>query len=308
MESWRAVVVSSVGRRAVRHVPNIRAQLLAVVSGLRPAFLWDFCPTSAEQAAALIASCLSSGLLPAADLATVLLEGDVYTCEVSVLRSRLTREDYVLVDASQARQSPQVACASVRAEFQRQTASLLEQLTSVSSCDTVHLVPEPSWSLPAAAGLLLGYPVIYWCDIRDGAGEHCLTGEPLKLFTVMVRGHGQKEMSLFSFSVPWKILDGSSGLDIGSDVRLNSEEAAVCPHGQTADQMANAPSNDDVEVAFLSGRTSPSLPCPNTSESSVAAFLQLWKADIPPCWNGEAAGTECLVVLEELVTPVSVTL
>lgn len=196
---------------------RIAGEFLAVGSGLKPGFLYDY---NAARATDVLNYCLALRQLGltsgAASLYVFELGGSVLllNLEHSIQRLELiSRKDvhFPAVDVSASRALPAVCSPQVRDQIRCHLSDILEQLKILrsSSIDVVHkLVSPPEWNLCTLFGTLLGYPLPYWFDTSKGF-ENCLALTPLRVYTVRAccsRVAGGINLTVYSFSVPECVL------------------------------------------------------------------------------------------------------
>ncbi|XP_043911716.1 UPF0739 protein C1orf74 homolog [Protopterus annectens] len=197
---------------------RIAGEFLAVGSGLKPGFLYDYNAAGAvdvlNYCLALRQLGLTSGM---ASLYVFELGGSVLllNLEHSIQRLEMLigRKDanFPAVDVSANRALPAVCSPAVRDQIRCHLSDILQQLKVLrhSSGDMVHkLLSPPEWNLCTLFGTLLGYPLPYWFDTSKGF-ENCLALTPLRVYTVKAccsRVAGGINLTVYSFSVPECVL------------------------------------------------------------------------------------------------------
>ncbi|XP_069489388.1 UPF0739 protein C1orf74 homolog [Ambystoma mexicanum] len=188
---------------------HLAAEVLAVDSGLKPAFLYDHSSAGIIQLQDYLHELHFIGfiqhhlhLLDISDnIILVNVENTVSNLESSWLRKRV-------VDISSSLTSPVVCEPGHPREIEGHILELLHHLTMFGNGTpgtiSTGTISNPKWNLCTIFGLLLGYPVPYWFDTDKGF-ENCLALTPLRIFTVQVlcpKISDTMQFKLYSFSVP----------------------------------------------------------------------------------------------------------
>lgn len=189
-----------------KYFKELSIQIAVVAAGLKRAFLWDIGPVQllTDEVLLEIVKAINVQFCYRNDLCLVTL-GD----EKFILNQKLTPlevEEHVFIDVSKQWKFPQIA--KIHEHFIRKMEILVEELEDQFEFGYIEAIKgfledrirlanmEEDDCIPAAFGILIGYPVVY-CFGPSSKEENCLQGEPLivhqmKLFDVLV----------MSFSVP----------------------------------------------------------------------------------------------------------
>lgn len=227
---WEAALVQHFGSKAVRYLPAVVANILAVGCGLKPAYLWDAFASPAGPVRLFVDHLKGRGLLES-HLDVVVVGEDVFVVSlaqtVNTLRRLVDGSSLPLVDVSKVHGSPQLAddgnAALVKGHLLGVLAQLypplrdgqLHRANSNSHTELIELQLGAQWNLTTLYGALLRYPVMYWYDASvETASDSCLAMSPLRVYDVSAapsplhdRGPAATAdswsiHSIYSFSVP----------------------------------------------------------------------------------------------------------
>jgi len=165
----------------------VKANLKALASGRRPAFLWDKGVLSEGQALAVVEAC--------GHLRVLSLAGDFVFVDAQPTIARLRSGMDEVAFVSLAGRAPTVLESAPDA-VQGDAAKLAEALSEAKGGDVLHVDPSDGTGM---AGLLLGYPVVY---CQASSDSNCL--ENIDLSVIGVKDPGL-DVHLFSFSYPARL-------------------------------------------------------------------------------------------------------
>ncbi|XP_019369602.1 PREDICTED: UPF0739 protein C1orf74 homolog [Gavialis gangeticus] len=190
---------------------HLAGEILAVASGLKPAFLYDYNAVGVEQVRDYLRQVQDIGLtrhplhlLSIADNILILnLEKTVLHLESLLLRSKV-----LLVDVSASRECPRLCEPEQVDSLKGHVSDLLAHVKAVervaSQPVSTSQIFSADWNLCTVFGVLLGYPASYVFNAEKGF-ENCLSLTPLRVFTVQAscpRISKDLRVHIYSFSVP----------------------------------------------------------------------------------------------------------
>ncbi|MEE6493431.1 hypothetical protein FKM82_016827 [Ascaphus truei] len=189
---------------------NLAAEILAVDSGLKPSFLYDYSAAGVEQIQSYLKELQHMGLIQG-HLLVLNIAGNILIINVpraiSCLDTLLGSEDLHLIDVSASLEHP-VMCSQIQVPQMR--SPLLELLDHLQPYQgekpamvSVGDIHSPVWNLCTVFGFLLGFPAAYWFDTTRGF-ENCLSLIPLRRFSVQASCSriNLHRVQLYSFTVP----------------------------------------------------------------------------------------------------------
>ncbi|XP_006035896.1 UPF0739 protein C1orf74 homolog [Alligator sinensis] len=190
---------------------HLAGEILAVASGLKPAFLYDYNAVGVEQVQNYLRQIQDMGLtrhplhlLSIADNILILnLEKTVLHLESLLLMNKV-----LLIDVSASRKCPQ-PCEPEHVDSLK--GHISDLLAHVKAAERVASQPvstsqifSADWNLCTMFGVLLGYPAFYVFNAEKGF-ENCLSLTPLRVFTVQAscpQISKDLRVRIYSFSVP----------------------------------------------------------------------------------------------------------
>ncbi len=202
--------VAGGGRRGRRRpapaasLSEAAANLGSLCEGLRPAFLWDFPGlhiTDSERALAMSKLARSESL----DVAVLVLDGDHFLVRRDLLRDSCRRRFpgiVALVDLS--REQPSLVPKDRACELLADFAGILLEKTQSPDQELLELSREEAGglNLTCLAGILLGYPVVYWYGEETGASSSLEHTELVVTSVACRKGAESGSARLFQFSYP----------------------------------------------------------------------------------------------------------
>ncbi|XP_059805980.1 UPF0739 protein C1orf74 homolog isoform X3 [Hypanus sabinus] len=194
---------------------QLLAEVLAVDCGLKPAFLFDYCLSSAEQIRRYVQELQKMGLL-SEDLHILSIQDNILIINldrtVRHLERALPENGVRVIDVSAHRDDPQLAELLVSNQVKAQMDIICKHLRSQviqkgrsnSGFVTTSEICCSDWNLCTVFGFLLGFPVSYWFDFNKSF-ENCLGMTQLQAFTISAfcpRITKNLKHRMYSFSVP----------------------------------------------------------------------------------------------------------
>ncbi|XP_069798687.1 UPF0739 protein C1orf74 homolog [Narcine bancroftii] len=191
------------------------AEILTVDSGLKPAFLFDYCLSNAEQIQEYVQELQQTGLL-SENLHILSMQENVLIINLNRIIQHLERalqENGVqVIDVSVHRENPQLAETWVTKQVRAQVDIIWKHLKSQviqtgeskPGLVTASEIFSSEWNLCTMFGFLLGFPASYWFDFNTSF-ENCLSMTPLRAFSVSAfcpRITKNLKHRMYSFSVP----------------------------------------------------------------------------------------------------------
>ncbi|XP_043572571.1 UPF0739 protein C1orf74 homolog isoform X2 [Chiloscyllium plagiosum] len=191
------------------------AEILAVDSELKPAFLFDYSLAKSEQVQNYIQEIQKIGLF-SQDLHILSMEENVLIINLNKTIRHLERtlqENRVpIIDVSAHRSSPSLAetCVSkqVKAQLDLLLKHLKSQVVQKGRCElgvvSASKIFSSEWNLCTMFGFLLGFPAAYWFDFSTSF-ENCLSMTELRVFSVSAFCHQitkNLKHQMYSFSIP----------------------------------------------------------------------------------------------------------
>ncbi|XP_078276385.1 UPF0739 protein C1orf74 homolog [Rhinoraja longicauda] len=226
---------------------QLAAEILAVDSGLKPSFLFDYCSSNAEQIRVYVQELWNTGLL-SEQLHILSIQDNTFvtnlTRTIRHLERTLQENGVPVIDVSLHRNSPQLAESWVAKQVEAQVDIIWKHLKSqvihaemsTPGVVTASEIFSPEWNLCTVFGFLLGFPASYWFDVNQSF-ENCLSMTQLRAFSVSAfcpRITENLEHRMYSFSVPEILyLDLQSTVetwqrDLQSDFSKQSSFSDLC--------------------------------------------------------------------------------
>ncbi|XP_076313509.1 UPF0739 protein C1orf74 homolog [Tachypleus tridentatus] len=211
-------------KRIRSHRFRIELDILSVIHGLRPAYLWDKCLASPEEiqnfVRAFSARFSTSKCKYRYNILDVLvLEESVFVINLQALVGHLGRlvndSSFPFIDVSFNLENPELVSVGESLtmnvirnvenelrkywELQQRTESNREPSVIKLDCDNL-------WNLTALFGILLNFPVIYWYNLEtQRKGDNCLGMTTLRVYRIICHIHFTESLihhEILSFSVP----------------------------------------------------------------------------------------------------------
>lgn len=191
------------GKKRLKNISDISINLIALIVGLKPSVLWDFCFADVEKLKALLKLAFEE---ETHKLGIVQVNGDLFVCELAALVRHLkhsVQKPPVIVDVSKENPSACLANCGTVNKVQEMTNSVIEQLQELGQSKelaVVELKIDLSWNITTLYGLLLGFPVLYWFNHLQSS-DNCLSCQDLQVHSIEVISD-KFSGSPTSFSVP----------------------------------------------------------------------------------------------------------
>ncbi|KAM4702220.1 UPF0739 protein C1orf74 homolog [Discoglossus pictus] len=189
---------------------SLAAEVLAVDSGLKPCFLYDYSAAGEPQIQSYLEELQHMGVLQG-HLHILNIEGTFLIINVhrtiSHLDKLLQSGDLYIIDVSAHLNQPVMCGKNQLPQIHAQLQMLLQHLVQYHSAQaatvSVGQIHAPDWNLCTIYGFLLGFPATYWFDTTRSF-ENCLSLIPLKHFTVQASCAriGLHKVHIYSFTVP----------------------------------------------------------------------------------------------------------
>ncbi|XP_041051834.1 UPF0739 protein C1orf74 homolog isoform X1 [Carcharodon carcharias] len=194
---------------------NLSAEILAVDSEIKPAFLFDYSLAEAEQIQKYVQELQKTGLL-SQDFHILSIEDNTLIVNLNKtikhLERMLQENGLPVIDVSAHRASPRLAEACVTKQVNAQLDLILKHLKSQvverrkseSGFVSASAIFSSEWNLCTLFGFLLGFPVSYWFDFNKSF-ENCLSMTELRVFSASAscpRITSNLKHRMYSFSVP----------------------------------------------------------------------------------------------------------
>ncbi|XP_022253001.1 UPF0739 protein C1orf74 homolog [Limulus polyphemus] len=224
MEDFQKSELRIFSKRIRSHSFRIELDILSVIHGLRPAYLWDKCLASPEEIQNFVRAftgrfSTSSCKYRYKILDVLVLEESVFVVNLEALIDHLGRlvndSSFPFIDVSFHLQKPALVSAGQSLtmnviqnvenelrkywEIQQQTESSHEPSIIKLSCDTL-------WNLTALFGILLNFPVIYWYNLEtQRKGDNCLGMTTLRVHHIFGQINFMGSLihhEILSFSIP----------------------------------------------------------------------------------------------------------
>ncbi|XP_064425239.1 UPF0739 protein C1orf74 homolog [Latimeria chalumnae] len=196
---------------------QLAAEVLAVDSRLKPAFLYDYSGAAADQIRSYVLNMKELGVV-VGDLHILDLSDNVLIVNLEETIQRLGKlllgNQFCIVDVSSFRGRATFSNSDVTDQIKCHIADTLGHLKSQRSKEregniSVSKIASPEWNLCTMFGLLLGYPASYWFD-SERSSENCLSLTPLRVYTVTASCPriSNVKLRVYSFSVPETLCAG----------------------------------------------------------------------------------------------------
>ncbi|XP_032898864.1 UPF0739 protein C1orf74 homolog [Amblyraja radiata] len=226
---------------------QLAAEILAVDSGLKPSFLFDYCASNAEQIQNYVQELWKTGLL-SEQLHVLSIQDNILITNLNRTIRHLERtlqgDGVPVIDVSLHRKTPQLAESWVTQQVEAQVDIIWKHLKSqvihaemsTPGVVTTSEIFSPEWNLCTVFGFLLGFPASYWFDFNQSF-ENCLGMTQLRAFSVSAicpRITENLKHRMYSFSVPENLyLDLQSMLEtwrrnLQSDFNKQSSFSDLC--------------------------------------------------------------------------------
>ena len=182
--------------RITRKWKALSLNLLFLIQDLKPGFLWDLGSLQIEDLISL-KSIIN-------DILIIDINTDYFITSRTKIQQHLTKmvENFpVLVDISGHLSDPIVASDEVEDDMKTMIKEVQIQVSNKETV-TMELDIQDGWNISSLYGLLLGFPVVYFYDLKYQS--NCLSNQDLSVFKVGLH----KEWPI-SFSVPTNLLKAS---------------------------------------------------------------------------------------------------
>jgi len=201
----KSLVTKSLGKRLKRHAIEICLNIKLVDIDLKPAYLFDYGVTSAEDIVQLLQELCKSKYIYNRNLIVLIIGADYLVKKVSTIRMFCeTNFDWMsifIVDISKSIEKPYInKCENII----RSLKDVVQKMSAASDDVIVIEIDPKGCNVSTLFGFLLGYPVLYWYETKDGESENCLTMEPLTNYKIegLLHGDSKSRHLVYSFSVP----------------------------------------------------------------------------------------------------------
>ncbi|XP_051890824.1 UPF0739 protein C1orf74 homolog [Pristis pectinata] len=226
---------------------QLLAEVLTVDLGLKPAFLFDYCSSNAEQIQKFVQELWKMGFL-SENLHILSIQDNILIINLNRtirhLERALQENGVQVIDVSVYRDDPQLAelwvTNQVKAHldiiWKHLKSQVIQTGKSKSGFVTASEIFSSEWNLCTVFGFLLGFPVSYWFDFSKSF-ENCLSMTELRAFSFSAfcpRITKNLKYQMYSFSVPEILfLDLQSTIetwqrDLQSDFNLQSTFSDLC--------------------------------------------------------------------------------
>ena len=237
MASWKELTRNYLGKHCSKFAHDIKCDLLCVIEGIKPALLFDYAMTEPETLKTFLTAVISNGLLPVknAQLGIIEVGLDVLVYNLQAMTCVVADDikDVTLIDVTGREGNPRIMNPE---ECHKITDVILTEIRQI--CQSFHSEGEELDHIPihkindsvdinlsTLFGYLLGYPVIYWFDVKCPK-ENCLSMLPLTVFTVTGDFPG-KTHTIFSYSIPENILPSVKHLVEAWELKLKSKDNSL---------------------------------------------------------------------------------
>jgi len=199
------------GKKPLKNISDISINLIALLVGLKPSVLWDFCSVDIEKLTFVLRNAFEARTH---ELSVLEVNGDLFVCELPSLVRHLrqcARNTRVVIDVSK-NQSPCLANSDVLNQVTEMTLNVLQQIEKLrelrSTSDQLDVDFSTSgqldvdfrWNVTTLYGLLLGFPVLYWFNHSESL-DNCLSFQDLQVHSLEVSSEEFSGVPT-SFSVP----------------------------------------------------------------------------------------------------------
>ncbi|XP_074833641.1 UPF0739 protein C1orf74 homolog [Carettochelys insculpta] len=205
---------------------HLAGEILAVASGLKPAFLYDYNSVGVDKIRSYLQQIQGAGLTRcrlhllsiAGNVLILNLEKTAWWLEMLLLSNKVP-----FIDVSASRMCPGPCEPEYIESIKGHIAEILAHVKTLvgvtSQPITTSEIFSASWNLCTIFGVLLGYPVSYAFTTEHGF-NNCLSLTPLRVFTVQAsccRISKDLRVRIYSFSVPENLYGAlKEGLDAWS--------------------------------------------------------------------------------------------
>lgn len=202
LQEWNAIFKKSLGKLSADCYRSFLLDIAIILLGLKPSLLFDYAVVDSKNAHSLMRDFAANGLVHR-PLNVLKVGEDIFFADLNLLinylRKSVGSEEFALIDVSGNLQEPRVLekgiAMQVREQFNKIVEIFQRKLNDLTPnsvqkdkmLQNTQVVDLGSYSevnccVPSVFGLLLGYPVIYWCD--EASENNCLSLVPLNRYTV----------------------------------------------------------------------------------------------------------------------------
>lgn len=213
------------GKKRQKYAGSVMIDALAVLSSLKPGFVFDYCDLTAEKLLKISRECnefvSSMGKCPEITVISLSRKTSDFKPDIFIINKPLILKwmNYLiqqltlpLMDVSITNKFPRVISKD-SAHITDIIDYIRERIMHCKDNGILDLSCEDHWNMSTICGLLLGYPALYWySDIHDGNN---LSMVPLMLYKVVVSldekkkfepGRTEEMHTIYSFSIPQSLI------------------------------------------------------------------------------------------------------
>lgn len=196
----------------------IGVQLLAVIIGIKPGFLWDIGPIPEMYQVEKVIQMINLCFTRKASLELFVLEINQDTC---VCCTKLNTP-VAVIDVSKHLKTP---------IFKEDQTNVVKKLNEKFENIKDGLSIDDQICIPTLVGFVLGYPILYWYDAASD-GDTCLSGINLRVFQISFL-----ENIVMSFSVPESLVGLKEVQIVLNDWEKNLSKGLISSFNRTLERV-----------------------------------------------------------------------